>query len=412
MDRPRRFSPLILLVGFVTLFLHNDIAHSEGPQLAAGAGHTALLTKGGSVWAWGSNTYGQIGDGTNIERHTPVRLTNLLNIEAIACGERHTAVVLSDGTLFTWGGNNHGQLGNGSGIDSNIPTQVSGLATVVAIAAGWWHTLALKSDGSVWTWGRNSEGQLGNGATADSNIPVQVLGLINVVSVAAGWGHSLALKSDGTVWAWGNNRSGQLGLGHKNAAFLPEQVKGPNPDSYLSGIRSIACGGWHSIAARQDGSLWAWGGNSNGQLGDGDLKSAGRDLPVPVKDIDGVGYLTGVLEAAGGWMHTAVIKTDENQDNMVLSWGGNFFGQIGNGTFNKTSLPIQARISMLKGLLSNGNSPFYLKKVVAIATGFYHSVALRRDGAIWSWGDNSCGQIGDGTTITRIMATKLPYRFK
>jgi len=284
---------------------------------------------------------------------------------------------------------------------------VLGLANVTAIACGWWHTVALKNDGSVWTWGKNSEGQLGNGTKTGSVNPVQVLGLSNVVAVAAGWGHSIALKSDGTVWTWGNNRSGQLGNGLRNPELRPVQVRSASSDSYLTEIASIACGGWHSLAIARDGSLWAWGGNMNGQLGDADLRSRGREFPVQVKGIDGISNLSDILAVSGGWMHTLVLKkvqvtngAERNLNNSIaLSWGGNESGQVGNGKYDKTSLPVQVHDEQ-------GNTLF-LQGVASIAAGFHHSVVMGKDGSIWSWGENSCGQIGDGTNVSRPTAARI-----
>ncbi len=408
-------SAAALMLFILSVIFYSGIAYSATPKVFAGAGHTVLLSQQGAIWSWGSNKFGQLGDGTKIDRSVPVKLPFFGIVKDIACGERHTVALMKDGKIFAWGGNNHGQLGNGKKSNSNNPVRVLGLANVTAIASGWWHTVALKNDGSVWTWGKNSEGQLGNGTTTGSNNPVQVLGLSDVVAIAAGWGHSIALKSDGTVWTWGNNRSGQLGNGLRNPELRPVQVRGSSPDSYLSEIAAIACGGWHSLAIASDGSLWAWGGNMNGQLGDADLRSRGRELPVQVKGIGGIGYLSGVLAVSGGWMHTLALtksevinvlgaKNPSKNDGIALAWGGNDSGQVGNGRYDKTSLPVQVQVQ--KG------SPPTLQGVVSIAAGFYYSVAVDNQGAIWAWGDNSCGQIGDGTNVTRPKAKKLAFRIR
>jgi hypothetical protein len=170
----------------------------------------------------------------------------------------------NDGTVWAWGYNPDGQLGNRTYSDSNVPVQVLGLTGVTAIAGGGYHSLALKSDGTVWAWGRNDYGQLGNGTNSDSNVPVQVANLTRVTAIAGGYGYrSLALKSDGTVWAWGYNYYGERGNGTTAASNVPVQVSG------LTGVTAIAEGDLHSLALKSDGTIWIWGWTECGQLGDG-----------------------------------------------------------------------------------------------------------------------------------------------
>ena len=192
-------------------------------------------------------------------------------VVAVAAAYDNGFALRADGTVRSWGNNNVGTLGNGNfGLPSNVPVSVVGLSDVVAIARGGVHGMALKSDGTVWTWGPGGLGQLGRGSiTSDSSIPVQVRGfdgggyLSDVVAIAKGENHSLALKSDGTVWAWGHNIYGQLGDGTTTTRTTPVPVAG------LSNVVAIASGDWHSLALKSDGTVWAWGWNPVGQLGDG-----------------------------------------------------------------------------------------------------------------------------------------------
>ncbi|HZD60824.1 MAG TPA: RCC1 repeat-containing protein, partial [Anaerolineae bacterium] len=166
----------------------------------------------------------------------------------IAAGARHSLALKSDGTVLAWGRNDYGQLGNETTTSSSTPVQVSGLTNVTTVTAGWWHSLALELDGTVWAWGDNRYGQLGNETTTSSSKPVQVSNLSGVVAISSCLGaHSLALKSDGTVWAWGGNWYGQLGDGTTTMyKTTPVQVSG------LSGVVAIAAGGEHSLALKQD----------------------------------------------------------------------------------------------------------------------------------------------------------------
>ena len=172
--------------------------------------------------------------------------------------------VITGHAAVGWGYNGDGELGDGTTADRLLFGTVGGLGGVVQVAAGDAHSLAVTSAGTVWAWGGSLYGQLGNGTTADSSVPVQVKGLTGVVAVAAGYGHSLALRDDGTVWAWGLNGAGQLGNGTTgNTQPTPVEVAG------LTGVTKIAAGGLFSLALRSDGTVWAWGGDGTGEMGDG-----------------------------------------------------------------------------------------------------------------------------------------------
>ncbi len=238
--------------------------------------HAVAVKKDGTVWAWGSNWYGELGDGTRTTWGTsPMRVSDLAGVTAIAAGSSHSLAVGIDGFVHAWGNNQYGELGDGTMIERDGPVQVLDLADVTSVAAGSYHSLGVKGDATVWAWGTNYHGELGDGTTVQRNRPVQVLGLTDVAVVAAGSAHSLALKNDGTVWAWGRNANGQLGTGtadwdaHRNAAPVPG----------LTDAVAIAAGGNHSLAAMADGSVWAWGYNLRGQLGD----DTTIDRPSPVQ---------------------------------------------------------------------------------------------------------------------------------
>ena len=253
-------------------------------MVAAGYYHTLALKSDGTVWAWGDNEYGQLGDGTTTERSAPVHVQLLSGITGIAGGGRHTVALKNDGTVWAWGYNGSGQLGDGSNTDSSTPIPVLSLSGIAAIAAGDSHTVALKNDGTVWAWGYNGSGQLGDGSNTDSSTPVQVkdpfdpgLFLAGVTAIAARGDHTVALMDDVTVWAWGANWSGQLGDGTNSDSSIPVQALS------LTGVTAIAAGYAHTVALENDGSVWAWGANSGGRLGDGTYTDS--STPVQVKDL-------------------------------------------------------------------------------------------------------------------------------
>jgi hypothetical protein len=225
-------------------------------QVAAGTFHSLAVRSDGTVWAWGANNGGQLGDGTTTNRSVPVQVTGLTGVTQVAAGTFHSLAVRSDGTVWAWGNNLHGQLGDGTTTNRSVPVQVTGLSGVTQVAAGWGQSLAVKSDGTVWAWGYNLQGELGDGTTTDSPVPVPVAGLSGVVQVAAtggiGGGESLAVKSDGTVWAWG------IHIGS-----VPVQVAG------LSGVTQLAAGvGGHILALAP-------------ALSDSDLALAGMPVILP-----------------------------------------------------------------------------------------------------------------------------------
>jgi alpha-tubulin suppressor-like RCC1 family protein len=246
------------------------------------------------VWAWGENISGQLGDGTTANLSTPVQVSGLSGLQAIAAGGAHSLALKADGTVWAWGDNSYDQLGDGTTfIDRNTPAQVSSLSGVKAIAAGGAYSLALKADGTVWAWGEIISGQLGDGTTANRSTPVQVSGLSGVKAIAAGDVHSLALKADGTVWAWGDNSHDQLGDGTTTNRNTPVQV------SSLSGVKAIAAGRVHSLALKEAGTVWAWGDNSYDQLGRG--TTIRRGTPVLVSG------LSGVKAIAAGYNHSLAL---------------------------------------------------------------------------------------------------------
>ena len=322
-----------------------------------------------SVWGWGTNGFGQLGNDDGSNPTTPVQARNLIGVASVASGEWHGLAVKDDGTVWGWGYNNAGQVGDGTYTNRSTPVQVNNLSGAVSVAGGEFHSLAVKDDGTVWAWGQNQYGRLGDGTDTSRSTPVQVSDLSGAVSVAGGISHSLAVKSDGTVWAWGQNSSGQLGDGTHTNRSTPVKV------SNLSGVVSVAGGAYHSLALKDDGTVWAWGSDIYGQLGDGtDINYSAT--PVQVSN------LSGAVSVAGGVYHSLAVKSD----GTVWAWGYNDHGQLGDGTRANRSTPV--RVSDLSG-------------AVSVAGGEGHSLAVKSDGTASAWGQNNYGQLGDGTKTDR-----------
>jgi len=343
------------------------------PMISAGRDHTAALRYDGTVWVWGQNWAGHLGDGTTAIRTTPVQLNGITNAIAVSAGGEHTIALRSDGTVWAWGNNANGQLGDGSTTRRLTPTQVSGLSNVTAISAGWRHSAALRSDGTVWVWGMNNGTPTAEGRTY-SPTPVQVNGLTNVTAISAGFQHTIALRRDGTVWAWGVGNNGQLGDGSAAHSLDPVQASG------LANITAISAGAGHSTALRNDGTVWAWGMNRAGQLGDGTTNS--RHTPVQVNGLTNVT----AISAGGtnsGEPHTMALRSD----GTVWAWGSNWNGRLGlgDGTTTDRHIPVQV----------NG-----LTNMTGISAGGSHTIALRGDGYVWGWGHNG-GSLGINNTANQ-----------
>jgi alpha-tubulin suppressor-like RCC1 family protein len=292
-------------------------------RLAAGDSHSLAVRDDGSMWAWGDNAYGKLGIGTYDEHHTvpyqvrgPDNAGFLTNVVDAAAGDSHSLALRSDGTVYACGYNLSGQLGSNDLNYYRSPHQVHGpvsgdepyLTGIVQVAAGANFSLALKSDGTLWAWGEGGHGQLGLHSNNDHSVPYQVHGpenagvLTDVVDMAAGDHHTLALKSDGTVWAWGEGGSGQLGVHSDNDHTVPYQVHGPGNVGVLCGIIAVAAGDEYSMALRDDGTVWAWGEDEDGQLGINSYQvhtQNDQTVPHQVHGPDNVDFLTGIGPTCG-----------------------------------------------------------------------------------------------------------------
>jgi alpha-tubulin suppressor-like RCC1 family protein len=353
----------------------NSGTYSVTAQNAYGLGISlpALVTAGNpKLLGWGSDQYGQLGDGTNANKTLPESLAT--NAVAVSGGAGHSLFLKSDGTLWAMGYNYYGQLGDGTTTTRFVPGSVA--SNVVAVAAGYGHSLFLKGDGTLWAVGDNEYGQLGDGTWVTRSRAVAVIGGTNVVAMAAGYGYSLFLKSDGTLWGVGNNGSGQLGdgtIGYMRTNVVAV-IGGTN-------VVAMAAGNSHSLFLKSDGTLWAVGLNQGGQLGDGTTTTRARPECVA----------SNVVTMAAGYGHSLFLKSDST----LWGMGGNYFGELGDGTTTgPQTLP--------ESVASN---------VVAVAAGACHSVFSRNDGSVWATGSNNFGQLGDGTTTSRLLPVPVSGMF-
>ncbi len=305
------------------------------PSLAAptsGGGHDGGGGQAsGQAEAWGTNAVGQLGIGTVGDtefRPTAVTVAGPHTVRSVSAGGDHGLALLSNGTVKAWGSNEFGQLGDGTETSRPIPGSVAGLSDVKAVAAGGTFSLALLQNGTLRAWGLNSLGQLGDGTTSSRSLPVQVTGLPGRVSaIAAGGGSALALLANGTVMAWGGNALGQLGQGQVDSGAHPVPLAVRLPQR----ATSIGSGLFHSLAVLADGSVRGWGLNNSGQLGIGNNV---RLQPSPVATVG----LTGVRVKSvdGGFGHTLALLTN----GRVKAWGSNAAGQLGDGTDTTRLVPV------------------------------------------------------------------------
>jgi alpha-tubulin suppressor-like RCC1 family protein len=335
--------------------------------LAGTVAPPAVASNPPPIWAWGNNSFGELGDGTFTQHSSPVHTADVFSgaeITQIVAGGGISAALLSNGTVWTWGDNFFGVLGNGStGGSHPMPGQVPGLSgiTQLAISYNGSDIFALGPGGVVWGWGLNGEGQLGNGTTSPSALPMQVAGLTAINQIAAGPTYTLALRSNGTVLAWGDNADGQLGDGTTTQHRTPVQVPG------LNGIVQVSAND-PSFAVRFTGTVFAWGrnGNNTGVLGLGAIADVATPTQIP--GLAGITHLT----ATGD--HVLALANSRT----VYAWGANGAGELGDGTTTNRSAP----------------EPLSLGGVTKIFAGLGSSAAIRSDGTLLTWGENSYGELG------------------
>jgi len=353
---------------------------SQGLQLsrvAAGADHSCAVAADQSLWCWGANATGQLGNGGLVEASLPQRVAGV-SWRDVATGYGETCALQVGGGLFCWGNNGSGQLGNGSskaGSSVAIPLQVTG-GIWTSVSVGEYHVLGLQQDGTLWTWGDDSSDQLGDSLvpSAGRASPGQI-GTSQWLAVSAGSLHSCAIQSDQTLLCWGNNSDGQLGDGTTLMRINPTQTIG-------TAWATVSAGLYHTCAIKPDGTLWCWGDNSNGQLGIATTTSS-NSSPVQVS----VGTATW-LAVTAGQTHTCGLQSDKT----LWCWGNNVDGQLGIGSNQASTIPTAVAPGSVWTEASAGGA---------------HTCAVASDGSLWCWGRNASGQLGIGGMISRTSPVRL-----
>jgi len=355
------------------------------------AQHTALIDVSGNIWACGLNNYGQLGDGTTIDKNTLVQMTmpNGYANKAISVstGGYHTIVLMNDGTVWACGSNSSGQLGDGTTITRTTLVQMIMPNTyankAISVSVGHLHTTVLMNDGTCWSCGYNFYGQLGDDTKNNRNTLVQMImpnGYANkAISVSGGGYHTVILMDDGTVWACGDNQDGQFGNATTTDSKILVQMIMPN--AYTNNAINISTGQLHTVVLMDDGTVWACGSNFFGQLGDGTTITRTTLIQINVT----YGARVPISVSAGGY-HTIVLM----DDGTVWTCGWNFLGQLGDGTNNDINTLVQMTMPT-----------DYANKANSVSRGYTHTIVLMDDGTCWACGENSSGQLGDNSNDPR-----------
>jgi alpha-tubulin suppressor-like RCC1 family protein len=348
-------------------FVSKDYLISAYPSLAG-----QLTTAG--LWAWGRGAEGELGDNAATNRSSPVQTASKgYDWTDVSSGATDHAVAIRDGQLWAWGVNRQGKLGDNTTATKSSPVQtVAGGTNWKQADAGYDHSAGVKTDGTLWTWGANDFGQLGTNNITHRSSPVQTVAAGTTwKQVSTGAFHSAAIKNDGTLWNWGWNNKGQLADGTTSNRSSPVQTAAGGTN-----WRLVSCGIYHAAAIKNDGSLWTWGNNDFGQIGDGTT----TDRSSPVQTI--AGGSNWKLVACGDYFTVAI-----KEDGTLWSWGVNTHGQIGSNNTTSYSSPVQTVA---------GGTDWKL-----VDAGSYHTTAIKTNGSMWAWGRGNLGQHGNGASSNR-----------
>jgi len=384
-------------------------------QIVAGSNHSLSITSTGRVFAWGGNGLGQLGDGTTTNKTIPVEITENFNlstgekITSIFLGGWHSSALTSTGRVFAWGSNYYGQLGDGTSTNRNTPIDITSSFNlnedeiITDLFLGRYQSSALTANGRLFTWGLNDLKQILHYEIGNIDTPREILNRFSlsdnerIISISFGGSHSSAITSTGRIFTWGGyNFSGQLGhsvIGGVYGSSMREITSGFNLDDNEI-ITQVSLGDDHSSAITSNGRVFAWGNNSNGQLGDG--TTSNKFAPTEITACFGLATGETVTQIVAEGHHSLAITST----GRVFAWGYNIYGQLGDGTTTDKSTPtnITSRFGLATG-----------ETVTQIIAGTNHSLVITSTGRVFAWGYNYYGQLGDGTTISKATPTNITF---
>jgi len=369
-------------------------AHAVQPRVAAGSGYAVALQSDGSLVQWGNTPTGSFMLPTDVPGYTGYGRLEA-DLEGVTAGSGF-AIAWNSSTYFSWGSNSNGQLGDGTTTTTYFPVYryFGGTCFIAQVVAGDIHALLRCTDGRVYAWGSNGAGQVGVNVSGGSySNPQQVVGvggtgtLSNVVHVAAGAQSSYAVRGDGTVVAWGSNLNGALGDGTTTNRNAPVVVVNIGGSGTLGNVTEVAAGRIYALARRADGSVVGWGSNAAGQLGNG-LTGATFSSPVAVQGVNGVGLLTGVKSVAATGFSSSLALTDTGR---VLGWGNNNYGTVGDGTTTQRLFPVDIGLSGIASIAGSRSNCVNCENT---------SFAVATYGQVFSWGTGSRGELGNGDAFS------------
>ena len=347
--------------------------------------HTCGLAQSGAAYCWGANAAGQVGDTTTTLRSSPTAVAGSLTWRSISVGASHTCGITTGLVPNCWGKNETGQLGAGFSAVRPLPADISGGFTWTMLTVGDRHSCGIVGTGTAYCWGDNASGQLGDGTTTSRKLPTRVSGGLAWKAISAGYDHSCGLTVAGIAYCWGSNLEGQIGNGTSG------DLNGRSSPTLVSGLltwSTISAGATHSCGTTTANVAYCWGGNGDGQLGDG--STASRTAPVAVNPLSGQASSTWTTVRAGG-SHTCGLTSG----TVAACWGANASGQLGDGTRVSRTAPAPVVVS------SVGSQPVWM----SVSAGGSHSCGLTTGSTIYCWGANETGQIGDATSVAKLSPT-------
>jgi len=368
-------------------------------SMSVGDGVTCAISSSSNAYCWGSGTSGQLGNGGTSNSHTPVEVKGvggvgfLSAVTSIASGGTLNCAVVAAGNAYCWGG---GYLGNGSNSESNTPKEVQGvggsgfLSGLTSISSGDVNACAVSNSGNVYCWGAGLFDQIGNNSNSDALTPVEVFGvggsgvLSGITSVSVGFGTTCAFASSGNIYCWGES-----GLGNNTStnSLVPVEVLSVNGSTFLSGVTSVSAGNSGACTISTAKNVYCWGSNSAGQLGNNSASGSQSLLPVEA-------FIPGAISIGVGDYATCAASSAGN----AYCWGDGTGGQLGNGSTSNAHTPVE-----VKGVGGVG----FLSGVISVGSRYENGCALTSSGNIYCWGDNSIGQLGNGTTTNSHTAVEV-----